>query len=204
MGTLQNPDSAPDAGEAASVWIGQTMRLVASGSSVERDVAGVESGLRAHFGKRPNAGKCVEFIAQSWTHVKKQNEQIRSLKRSLALMSETAVNAQNEVIGLQKRVIEIQEQHIERTETVVGEQVRDTLKTEIQSYSGALANKAAEAAMKQVPRQQPTLEVIKKAVKSAAEEEERAKRLVFFGLEEGEKEGDEVDPNATQLWRPSV
>lgn len=197
MGTLQNPDSAPDAGEAASVWIGQTMRLVASGSSVERDVAGVESGLRAHFGKRPNAGKCVEFIAQSWTHVKKQNELIRSLKRSLALMSETAVNAQKEVMGLQKRVIEIQEQHIERTETVVGEQVRDTLKTEIQSYSGALANKAAEAAMKQVPRQQaaaPTLEIIKKAVKSAAEEEERARRLVFFGLSEGEDEGGEVEP----------
>lgn len=73
MVTLQNPDLAPDAGEAASVWIGQTMRLVASGSSVERDVAGIESGLRAYFGKRPNAGKCVEFIAQSWTHVKKQN-----------------------------------------------------------------------------------------------------------------------------------
>ena len=83
------------------------MRLVASGSSVERDVAGIESGLRAYFGKRPNAGKCMEFIAQSWTYVMKQNEQIRSLKRSLALMSETAVNAQKEVMGLQKRVIEI-------------------------------------------------------------------------------------------------
>ena len=42
-------------------------------------------------------------------------------------MSETAVSAQKDVIiGLQKRVIDIQEQHIERTETVVGQQVRDT------------------------------------------------------------------------------
>ena len=198
MGTLQNADVAPDAGEAASVWIGQTMRLVAGGSSVERDVAGVESGLRAHFGKRPNAGKCVEFIAQSWTHVKKQNELIRSLKRNLALMSETAVNAQKEVMTLQNNVIEVQEQNTERTETLVGDQVRDTLKTEIQSYSDVLANKAAEAALKQVPCQEaaaPTFEIMKRVVKSAAEEEERAKRLVFFGLEEGDKEGDEVDPN---------
>ena len=88
---------------------------------MERDVAGVESGLQAHFGKRPNAGKSVEFIAQSWTHVKKQNDLIRSLKRNLALMSETAVSAQKEVMGLQKKVIEIQEQQIDRTETVVGE-----------------------------------------------------------------------------------
>ena len=61
--------------------------------------------------------------------------------------------------------------------------------------------------MKQVHRQEaaaPIFETMKKVVKFAAEEEERAKRLVFFGLEEGEKEGDEVDPNATQLWRPSV
>ena len=46
------------------------------------------------------------------------------------------MNAQKEVMVLQKMVIESQEQHIQRTETVVGEQVRDTLKTEICSYSG--------------------------------------------------------------------
>ena len=60
--------------------------------------------------------------------------------------------------------------------------------------------------MKQVPRQQataPTFEVMKKVVKFAAEEQERAKRLVFFGLAEGEKEGDEARI-LTQLWRPSV
>ena len=53
--------------------------------------------------------------------------------------------------------------------------------------------------MKQVPRQQataPTFEVMKKVVKFAAEEQERAKRLVFFVLEEGVKEGDEEDPDA--------
>ena len=112
-------------------------------------------------------------------------------------MSETAVSAQKEVIVLQKRVIDIQEQHIERTETVVGEKVRDTLQTEIRSYSGALASDTVEAVMKKVPQQQaaaPTFEAMRKVVKFAAEEEERAKRLVFFGLDEGEKEGDEVDP----------
>lgn len=197
MVTHLTPDAVPDAGEAAAVWIGEVMRLVAGGGSVERDVAGVESGLRAHFGKRQNAAKCVEFIAKSWTHVKKQNELIRSLKRSLTQMSETAVSAQKEVIVLQKRVIDIQEQHIERTETVVGEKVRDTLQTEIRSYSGALASDTVEAVMKKVPQQQaaaPTFEAMRKVVKFAAEEEERAKRLVFFGLDEGEKEGDEVDP----------
>ena len=90
MGSLQIPDAAPDAGEEASVWIGEVMRLVAGGGSIERDVAGVESGLRAHFGKRQNAAKSVEFIAKSWTHVKKQNELIRNPKRSLTQMSETA------------------------------------------------------------------------------------------------------------------
>ena len=54
-----------DAGETASVWIEEVMRLVAGGGSPERDVAGVESGLRAHFGKRKNAAKCVEFIGKS-------------------------------------------------------------------------------------------------------------------------------------------
>ena len=65
------PDiSLPDAGEAASVWIGEVMRLVAGassadkyGGSFEREIAGVESGLPAHFVKRQNVPKSVDFIA---------------------------------------------------------------------------------------------------------------------------------------------
>ena len=53
--------------------------------------------------------------------------------------------------------------------------------------------------MKQVPHQQaaaPTFQAMRKVIKFAAEKEDRAKRLVFFGLEEREKEGDKVDPGA--------
>ena len=73
------------------------MRLVAGassadkyGGSFEREIAGVESGLRAHFAKRQNVPKSVDFIVQAWIHVKKQNEQIRSLKHNLSEMSVTA------------------------------------------------------------------------------------------------------------------
>ena len=192
---LMAPDISPlDVGDAASVWIGEVMRLVAGGTSAE----GVESGLRAHFGKRQGATKVVDFIVKSWTHVKKQNEQIRTLKRSLAEMSATAVSSQNEVIGLQKRVIDIQQQHIDQAATTVGENVRDTLSEEIKLYSTALANKAAEAAVSQTPKQQtsaPTVQVMTQAVKFAAEENERSKRLIFFGIQDSSENLDE-DENA--------
>ena len=193
------PDiSPPDAGEAASVWIGEVMRLVAGGTSAVGNFAGVESGLRAHFGKRQGAAKAVYFIVKSWTHVKKQNEQIRTLKRSLTEMSATVVCSQNEVIGQQKRVIDIQQQHIEQAASTMAENVRDTLSEEIKTYSRALASEAAEAAVRQAPKQQtsaPTVQMMTQAVKFAAEVDERYKRLIFFGIQDSDDNLDE-DENA--------
>lgn len=64
------------------------------------------------------------------------------------------------------------ETHIERTRTVVG-QARDTLKTDIRSYSWVFASNAIEAVMKQELYQQDvasTFEFMKTLVKFAPEE----------------------------------
>ena len=92
----------------------------------------------------------------------------------------------------------MQQQHIEQAASTMAENVRDTLSEEIKTYSRALASEAAEAAVRQAPKQQtsaPTVQMMTQAVKFAAEVDERYKRLIFFGIQDSDDNLDE-DENA--------
>ena len=85
------------------------------------------------------------------------------------------ISDQRKIIDLQEKILVKKEEEIQSAKTAM----QDTVKTEIKSYSTVLKNTCTRVL---APKR------VQAALKTAAEEEERGKNLIIYGLEEKEEE----------------
>ena len=108
----------------------------------------------------------------------KQNEQLvrenEELKQEKTQLQSSTIEAQGSVIRLQDELLKCKEDKLKEVSTVVEKAVQQTVQTEIKTYS--------QVVEKSAPRL--TVKSVKTAIKEAAVEEDRSKRLIIFGLEE--------------------
>ena len=114
---------------------------------------------------------------EAWDHIVKQNELIRELKCSRDELLEKTIELQDQVIKTQAELVDCKDNSMKNIRQVVTESVSDSVK-EIKSYSAAVSSH-------QTPFCQKSLQ---KAVKTVIEEENRAKNVIIFGLEESDNE----------------
>ena len=165
-----------DAGEASLLWIGEMMKTIGISSCFEPEGSHVQSRLQGFF-NRERKDVAVKLVTDAWRHIVKQNELIRSLKRSRGELSEKTIQLQDQIIKTQAELVDSKDNTMKNISQVVSESVSDSVK-EIKTYSAAVSSN-------QAPLCQRT---IQKAVKAVIEEEDRAKNLIVFGLEESENE----------------
>ena len=122
-----------------------------------------------------------ELLSDSLTFNSKQNDMLRDLRNGAAVMKKQIIDAQDTVIQLQKELLESKNQQLQMLQNTVKSSVAETVKAEFVTYSAAVQKNRPPS-----PALAP--ETLKSVVKKVAEEEDRSRSLMVFGLPE---EGDE-------------
>ena len=111
----------------------------------------------------------------------KQNDMIRDMRDGAAVRKNQLIDAQAAVIRMQSELLESKNQQLQMLQTTVKSSVAETVKAEFVSYSAA-------AKKNQSPSPPIAPETLTSVVRKVAEEEDRSRSLMVFGLPE---EGDE-------------
>ena len=159
-----------DAGEVSLMWIGGVMKAIGVSPCFEPTGSHIETQLKSYL-NRERKEVSVNLMTEAWSIILKQKDLIKKLK-------DGKENLFEKTIELQDELLESQEKSLKSIGQIVTEAVSDTV-SEIKSYSAAVSSNQGS------PLSQKCLQ---KAVKTVIEEEDRAKNVICFGLEESEDE----------------
>ena len=118
---------------------------------------------------------------------------VEALGHGQSLLASGLVKAEkltDQHVSNQKQIIELQEELLKSKSEQLNS-VQATVKTELRSYSAALQNSSPR------PANMMTAETVKRVVKSVAEEEDRGKNLMVFGVVENV--GEELDDIVSEI-----
>ena len=139
-----------------------------------------------------NRRSSTDSIRTNLEQILKQNEQLvrenEELKQEKTQLQSSTIEAQGSVIRLQDELLKCKEDKLKEVSTVVEKAVQQTVQTEIKTYS--------QVVEKSAPRL--TVKSVKTAIKEAAVEEDRSKRLIIFGLEE--EKGEQLSDKVSNLF----
>ena len=121
-----------------------------------------------------------------------QSELLSRFKETVELMKLDMVVDKSRLISTQEKLLESQSDQLVKLKTAVESTVQNTVQKEIKSYSEAVGNQSKQMGASEVQ------ESVKKAVKSAIQEDDRSKNLIIFGLAESEKE--QIDTKVADLF----
>ena len=129
------------------------------------------------YAKEQLATRLLEALVYNST----QNDMIRKLRAGADTMKKQIIDAQAVVINLQSELLESKNVQLQTLQTTVKSSVAETVKAEFVSYSAAV-KKNQSTSSPIAP------ETLKSVVRKVAEEDDRSRSLMVFGLPE---EGDE-------------
>ena len=139
----------------------------------------------------PSKCKCVlkddmaTLLSDSLTNNSMQNDTLREMRNGAAKMKQQLIDAQAAVIRLQSELLESKDQQLQMLQNAVKSSVAETVKAEFVSYSAAVQKNQKN----QKPSPALAPETLKSVVMKVAEEEDRSRSLMVFGLpEEGDEE----------------
>ena len=123
--------------------------------------------------------KMGEWLIEISKSLKFANDLLKIANSTISRLQSTAIEDKESVIKLQKEVISIKNEQLQSVST--------TVQSEMKSYCDIVKKSCKKAAV--------TQEKLTKAIKTVAEEEDRGKNLMVFGLKEdkGESLIDKVD-----------
>lgn len=165
-----------DAGEAALIWVGSMMKSLNISHVFDPESPAVTARLQTYLNSQRKE-VLANVVTQAWGHIVKQNELIRSLKLSKEKLSDKVIEAQEQTVKVQSELVEWQDNQVQKIGDVVHDSVSGSLR-EIKSYSEAVSTQATEPTISQA--------TLQKVVKTVVQEEDRAKNVMVFGLEESD------------------
>ena len=131
----------------------------------------------------------VVLLREAFSYMEKQSEMLMSFREEDAAKNRQMIDLQSSVIKLQEDLIQAKDQQLQTVKSSVAE----TVKSEFVSFSDVV--KAGCQSASPVVAQ----ETIKTVIKKVAEEEDRTRSLMVWGLRE---EGDtKLNGQVPALWR---
>ena len=121
------------------------------------------------------------WLEDAGAFMQRQSAVIEQFKDIIDLMKTEALADKTKVIKTQEKLMESQNDQLRRLQSAVESTVQNTVQKEIKSYSEVVTNQSSEAGTQ-------IQDSLRKAVKSAIDEDDRSKNLVVFGLDESDKE----------------
>jgi hypothetical protein len=143
-----------------------------------------EFDLKANKFAAPNKPVLAKWLEEASDIMCRQRDIMFNMKEMIELLKTEALGDKRNVIKLQGELLECKDRQLKSLQTAVESTVQATVQKEFQSYSDVLVAKNISAASGPVCTQ----EFLKKAVKTAIEEEDRSKNLMVFGFVEEDEE----------------
>lgn len=164
----------------ASTWTEETLELFDMGGE---DASYCEGDLEHFLSKKSTVKATVIDIAcNAFRHLSELIEIVRNQRpREVELFKSRLLDSKEEVIRLQKQIIELKDDSLEKVQSAVV----STVKSEFKSYSAAVGS-GNSVAPTPAPAFSPT--DLRKAMKVAADEEDRSRNVMLFGLRENSDE----------------
>ena len=118
----------------------------------------------------------AELLGDVCSILRKQQDMVRDLQAANDIMKTDLIDCQSSTIKLQNEILLCKSEQFQSIKKAVKCTVQRTVQSELKSCSSVVADNL----------QSPTIApgTLKKVVQSVAEEEDRGKNLVVFGLEE--------------------
>ena len=133
---------------------------------------------------RITRGTMGNMLAKARSLMQRQIEVITNFKDIIDLMKTEALIDKSKVIATQCKLLDCQDSQLKSVKSTVESTVaavQNSVQHEIKLYSDAVNSKSSSETV-------VTEESLKKAVRSAIEDEDRTKNLIIFGLKENDRE----------------
>ena len=151
-----------------------------------------EFDLKAKKFAGANKPVLTQWLEEATEIICEQREFMNSMKEMIELLKTEALGDKRSVIKLQGELMECKDRQLKSLQTAVENTVQATVQREFKSYSDVVAkNTSASGPV-------CTEESLKKAVKTAIEEEDRSKNLMVFGL--GEEDEENLEEKISDLF----
>ena len=158
----------------AAGWLSKAMEQL--NCSVPVDVTSVEC-------KKKVKDKLAVLLNESFHLVRFQNEKLRQMKTTLNTTRNKLIENQQWVISLQEQVIDCKDKQLQAVQTTVKTSVQDCVQEQFKSYSDAVQENVMVCKPESV-----SPGTLQQVVRSVVQEEDRAKNVIIFGVQEQDQE----------------
>ena len=143
-------------------------------SELEVESKGIKGLTKERFNSNKTVKvKLADWLADSVTIMQRQAAVIGTFRQIIKVMKTEAIADKTKVIQVQDKLLQSQNEQLERLTIAVEETVQETVQKEIEEYSAVVKKDAGTIK-----------DSLKNVVKDAIDEEDRSKNLIVFGLAE--------------------
>ena len=119
----------------------------------------------------------AELLADAYSVIESQYGLLSDLQRANGELKTELLGTQSKMIRLQEEQLKCNAEQLQSLQTTVQSTVKDTMQSEIKSYSSVLTAGPTPAAV-------ISPDALKKVVQAVVEEEDRSRNVILFGLSE--------------------
>lgn len=166
----------------AATWTEETLELIDMGGD---DASACAPELSSFLSKKSTVkATVVEIACEAFRLLAELVEVVEDQRpREVELLKSRLLDSKEDVIRLQKKVIEMKDDSLAKVQSAVESTVVSTVKSEFKSYSAAAGSGNSAAPAPVFSRTD-----LRKVMKVAADEEDRSRNVMVFGLREDSNE----------------